>query len=233
MCKLLLAAAAAMALAAIPSAANATYTFDSVGDSVNLTFGGTAPNTAANLVMTLTGLDTANGIFTFSYTLTNISTGQNLSSRVSGFGFNDIGNLTLTSGAGSQTGASTNDPNGFHDIVFGKNISGGNNKMDICLTDNNCSGGASGGATLLNPSTGTFKLDYLGSLSSLTIDDITVRYQSTGANANGSGIGTVVSDNPPPAVPEPATWAMMLAGFGATGFAMRRARRKNLLAQIA
>jgi hypothetical protein len=35
------------------------------------------------------------------------------------------------------------------------------------------------------------------------------------------------------ALPEPATWAMMLLGFGATGFAMRRSRRKALLTQIA
>ena len=35
------------------------------------------------------------------------------------------------------------------------------------------------------------------------------------------------------AVPEPATWAMMLIGFGAIGFSMRRNRRKALLAQIA
>jgi hypothetical protein len=36
------------------------------------------------------------------------------------------------------------------------------------------------------------------------------------------------------AVPEPATWAMMLLGFGAAGMAMRRTRRrKGLLAQIA
>lgn len=34
-------------------------------------------------------------------------------------------------------------------------------------------------------------------------------------------------------VPEPATWAMMLVGFGATGFALRRTRRKNLVTQIA
>jgi hypothetical protein len=33
-------------------------------------------------------------------------------------------------------------------------------------------------------------------------------------------------------VPEPATWAMMLLGFGATGFAMRRSR-KTLLPQAA
>ena len=34
------------------------------------------------------------------------------------------------------------------------------------------------------------------------------------------------------AVPEPATWAMMLLGFGAVGFAMRR-RRQPMLAQLA
>ena len=33
-------------------------------------------------------------------------------------------------------------------------------------------------------------------------------------------------------VPEPATWAMMLLGFGAVGFAMRR-RRQPILAQVA
>jgi hypothetical protein len=37
-----------------------------------------------------------------------------------------------------------------------------------------------------------------------------------------------------PGVPEPATWAMMLLGFGAAGTALRRSRRKNgMIAQIA
>jgi hypothetical protein len=35
------------------------------------------------------------------------------------------------------------------------------------------------------------------------------------------------------AVPEPATWAMMLMGFGAAGFAVRRRRRTTVLAQLA
>ena len=36
-----------------------------------------------------------------------------------------------------------------------------------------------------------------------------------------------------PSVPEPSTWAMMLMGFGAAGYAMRRRRRGNGLAQVA
>ena len=36
-----------------------------------------------------------------------------------------------------------------------------------------------------------------------------------------------------PSVPEPATWAMMLVGFGAVGFSLRRKRRAGLIKQIA
>jgi hypothetical protein len=38
--------------------------------------------------------------------------------------------------------------------------------------------------------------------------------------------------NPPEVVPEPATWATMLLGFAAAGYALRR-RRKSLLPQVA
>jgi hypothetical protein len=36
-----------------------------------------------------------------------------------------------------------------------------------------------------------------------------------------------------PPVPEPATWAMMLVGFGGIGMAMRRRRRNTILPQLA
>ena len=58
----------------------------------------------------------------------------------------------------------------------------------------------------------------------------TYRFQysaNMGSAGSLSGNGTFY-----PAVPEPATWAMMLLGFGGIGFAMRR-RRQPALTQIA
>ena len=61
-------------------------------------------------------------------------------------------------------------------------------------------------------------------------------FNTTGTRADGqvgsiAGTLTVVNS----AVPEPATWALMLLGFGGMGFSMRRnrSRRRTLIAQIA
>ncbi|GAA4745217.1 hypothetical protein GCM10023264_08230 [Sphingomonas daechungensis] len=53
-------------------------------------------------------------------------------------------------------------------------------------------------------------------------------------NPQGWSNAALYTTQPPPGVPEPATWAMMLLGFGAAGTALRRSRRKTgMLAQIA
>ena len=52
---------------------------------------------------------------------------------------------------------------------------------------------------------------------------VPVRVTITGITTQPPGIGTG-------AVPEPSTWAMMLIGFGATGYAMRRRRAKVVAA---
>jgi len=45
---------------------------------------------------------------------------------------------------------------------------------------------------------------------------------------------TLYTTGTPPGVPEPATWAMMLFGFGAAGTALRRSRRRTTeIAQLA
>lgn len=56
-------------------------------------------------------------------------------------------------------------------------------------------------------------------------------------NGNNSGVGSLggsITIRTANAVPEPATWGMMLLGFGAAGYAMRRSRRRRAdLMQIA
>jgi hypothetical protein len=53
------------------------------------------------------------------------------------------------------------------------------------------------------------------------------------SHIDGFKISSIVV-NTPPALPEPGTWAMMLLGFGAVGFALRKSRKNDLgLAQIA
>lgn len=55
------------------------------------------------------------------------------------------------------------------------------------------------------------------------------------ALTNSQGIsGAVLYEDGTPFLPEPATWAMMILGFGAAGIAMRRSRRRtSLLSQLA
>ena len=53
-------------------------------------------------------------------------------------------------------------------------------------------------------------------------------------DANGWSNAALYTTGAPPRVPEPATWAMMLLGFGAAGAALRRSRRKTgMISQIA
>jgi hypothetical protein len=67
------------------------------------------------------------------------------------------------------------------------------------------------GGTITSPvfSPGTFNLNYDYITNAATRDTL------------------VISDGTQPAVPEPATWAMMLLGFGGIGIAMRRSWRPN------
>jgi hypothetical protein len=66
-------------------------------------------------------------------------------------------------------------------------------------------------------------------LSSLFLEAGTYQLTISGDNTSTGSLGGTVTIN---SVPEPGTWAMMLLGFGAAGYAMRR-RRAPVLAQAA
>ncbi|MFS0738192.1 cistern family PEP-CTERM protein [Sphingomonas sp. 1P06PA] len=184
--------------------------------------GGTIGGLAAQTTFTLSSI--ANGVFTFNYSVDNISHGQVTGSRVSVFGF-------TTSGAvDSQTTVSGAT---FDRIGHDSNVANltGSDDGRVCFRAGGggaqCTGGGGDGVAISDdPATGTFSLTYAPGTTSITLDRFFVRYQSiTGVpgitSATGSGVFGA-------AVPEPASWALMIGGFGLTGAALRR--RKLALA---
>jgi hypothetical protein len=162
--------------------------------------------------------------FNFDYLIKNTSSLPTTSSRVSVFGFNlSADPLSKSASAPFGTVGSGNMPNvGSLDVCF---RAGGGGP--------NCAGGGGGGVELGDDASGTFSLTFAGGTSSFSIDDFAVRYQSLlpvpagqdGDEGSASGWGTVTT-----AVPEPATWGMMILGFGIVGGAMRRRQMQYRIA---
>jgi hypothetical protein len=218
--------ASAAILAASPAAA-ADYLFDEVDDNYTLSFDGfvgdpsnVIPGLTSSLLLKLTG-GVGTNTLTFSYTLTNTSTTGGAGSRVSGFAFDSDPNAT-------GTGATTGD---FSNILLTGIYPNNVGSVEVCLTGSaSCAGGGGGGAFLNDPASGTFSLVFGSSLSSVTLSDFYVRYQSlTGLGDIGSASGkeSVGINLTSGGVPEPATWAMLLVGFGAIGATLRTKKASN------
>lgn len=119
----------------------------------------------------------------------------------------------------------TNDVAGFYSINFGTSSP----SVDI-LT-----------AMLMGPGGTTFNLtgptgtlpNKQYNLAETFLPTGAFSFTSTGSHTAGAGAiaGTLTVINS--AVPEPATWGLMLLGFGGMGFSMRRNRRRTAIAQIA
>ncbi|HEX5379537.1 MAG TPA: cistern family PEP-CTERM protein [Phenylobacterium sp.] len=172
----------------------------------------------AEITYTLSSVTNGGKTWNFAYQVENISSAPVTASRISGFGFNVDPNVSGSSATGTYTHtASGNVP------MLGS--------REVCITGNNCAGGASGGVTFGNTGSGTFRLNFGSSKSSLALSDLYVRYQSVNAPGvtGGSAVG-VPTILPPGGVPEPATWAMMLTGFFAVGATLRSARRQTVAA---
>ena len=214
-----LVAAAGLAFAATPALADPiTLDPSSVGQSYTFNYNGFSDGTTINGLTastTFTLTSTTANSYTFSYSVAN-TTSDPLTSRISSFAFNTdptISSATST-GAFSYTTLDSNYPNGIGNV-------------DVCFKDaatGSCAGGGSGGLTTGDSGTGSFTLNFSSPISSLTLSDFFVRYQSiTGAGnvTSASGEGTMTSTGGT-SVPEPGVLGMMLGGIAAIALLRRR-----------
>jgi hypothetical protein len=148
--------------------------------------------------------------------LENISSLPITASRLSGYGFNVAPDAVDVTATGL-----------FDSVEQNGNVPMLGNR-EICFKpkDNpSCAGNGGGGLLIGESTTGSFSIKLATASNSLTLDKFFVRFQSiSGAAGGDSGVGTGIVT----AVPEPATWAMLIAGFGAVGGAMRIRRRRDL-----
>lgn len=222
-----LAAFASLALSASPVMADAV-TFDSsnIGQAYTLNFNGFSDGTTidgltSSATFTLTGI--SGNDYTFDYSLTN-TTSNPVDSRVSGFAFNTNPDI---SGA-SSTGA-------FSYTTLGGNYPNGIGSVDVCFKDastGSCAGGGSGGLFDGQSGTGSLTLSFADPLSSLTLSDFYVRYQSISGAGNvtsATGEGTLTSTSTSSggtSVPEPGMLGM-LGGAAIAVMLLRRRRREE------
>ena len=205
-----------------------------VGSSYTIDFDGfvngdqTVDGLGAQLTLTLTSI--IGNVYNFAYSLTNTtdpSTG--VDSRVSGFAFNTDPAIAGATSTGT-----------YNNAIVGGTYPNQVGSVDVCFQgskSSSCSGGGSGGVFTGDTGTGTLSLNFDQALSSLTLDDFFVRYQSiTGAGdiTSASGRQVTTSTSSGNDVPEPNM--MLLFGLAALMvFAGTRRRRsaKELEGQLA
>ena len=107
-------------------------------------------------------------------------------------------------------------------FFFGTDLNGQFTAAPLGLTVSATDASGTVTRTLLNPTTSTF-LGFVstGDMSQLSVGS-TVTGQSYWPTVNDLTLGTTG------AVPEPASWAMMILGMGAIGLAMRRRNQVNM-----
>ena len=233
--KLLLALTVPALVAAVPAAAVVplvnspiTVTSADVGKSFTYNFNGiineqNQAGLASSITFTLTGV--SGKVWNFSALLDNTLSIAPVGARISSFGFNGSPEIT---GATPISG-----PFGRAVIDGSFPQTGGRTTIDFCLTaGSNCSGGSGGGVLNNTTATQEFALSFANNITSVIFNNFIVRYQSVigsplGTSGIGLGTGGGGFDPGGDPVPEPSSWAMLIAGFGLIG---AMARRHRLLA---
>ena len=200
-------AAAALSVAAPAQAAvtitGGAVTVTAVGDTFDVAFNGLSngqvvPGLSGILTLTVASIGRT---FGFNYSLNNTGAGD-----ITGFGFDVAPNVTGL----AATGTYGNEGLGFQAASF---------SAETCFSagNGNCPNGNA--QNVADPGTGTLALSFGSVQSEVTLSNFLDRTQGFQIGNVSSAVG---QGTPTPSVPEPATWAMMLVGFGFLGAAMRR-----------
>lgn len=184
-----------------------------------------APGLGSELVLRFSGVSENSRDWSFDLvSLRNVSGPPPVTSRVSTFGFNVFDDT-----AARFTGASASGSFAF--VSLNANPPQLDGRFSVCFrsaSSGNCNGGAGGGVWAGREGSGQFTLNFSSAVGNVTLDNFFVRYQSIDnvkgfANGN-SGVGVANWLEP---IPEPEIWAMLIAGFGLVGAAMRRRRHST------
>jgi len=206
--KFLITSLAAAASLGIASPASAATTLVADGITYMLTLNSvTNSGTTGNFTLSISGINTA-------------SDTEGGRTGINAFAFNDPSVGTVTGGSST----------GFTFLTGGLNSSGCNSTGNFfCFSNSSYVFAPVGGALSINFSV-TDNTAGAWSSSNFNLPDFKIDWTGSKNNYDLVSLGIPV-DGP---LPEPATWAMMLVGFGGIGMAVRRRRQRNpALMQIA
>ena len=217
-------AAPAFAAVTVPYDPSFALTAGDVGSTFSMGFNGIVdgsvmPKLAANATFTL--LSKAGDTWNFQVDFDNDLLGS-VDGRISTFGLNSDPNIAnAIAGAGPFNKA----------VTTNVNYPQTSTDLEFCFTAGpNCSGGGGGGILANTTGSQLFSLIYAPGTSSITLSNFVIRWQSL--PNGGSGIGTAGDPYDPVdpfgGIPEPSSWAMLIAGFGLVGAVARRRKVANL-----
>ena len=228
-----IALAAFMAMCGTANADSITLGSADIGSSFTLDYNGFSGGTN---ISGLTGSTTfkltsiTGNTYNFDYSVSNTSSAPVTDSRISSFAFNTDPTIqsATSDGAFSYTTLNSNYPNTIGTV-------------DVCFKDaktGSCAGGGSGGLDIGQSGSGSFTLSFSQPVSSLTLSDFFVRYQSISGAGNvssASGQGTLTSSGGTTtggtSVPEPGM--IGLFGIGLVGLGLLRRRKAQPAMRLA
>ena len=217
-------AAAAVVIPSVPAniGANWTVTYDARPGNSNTVV---TPGVTASINFTLVGLLNDNRTWRVLAEVANTSTVGTAATgaRLGAFSFDTDPNLASVRFV---------DKGDFNFIGTGGNMTGGLNNVEFCIGvgSNNCSGGGNNGIRVGEAGDTLFDLTFLGQApTAIQFSNFFVRWQVLPSNPS-SGVGrmtsiTVDGNGGPQGIPEPSSWAMLIAGFGLVGAVARRRKR--------